>query len=165
MSKINSNDMDRRPKRRKDKYNPYTIFSIGIETDTPHFYVSFRDAAGEQIRIEIRKEIFELLNLFELEDLSYLNEIDRHYEHLELTEKELMKRGVHIIDLPEDRFQYDDLYDAINKLSNTQRRRLMLYYFEDLSLDEIAMCEGTSVQAISKSIIIAEKKLKRLLQP
>ena len=28
---------DARPCRRKDKDNPYDIFSVGIDTDSPHF--------------------------------------------------------------------------------------------------------------------------------
>lgn len=44
---------DPRPCRRKDKDNPYEIFSVGIDTDNPHFYVSFKDGQGVQICMEI----------------------------------------------------------------------------------------------------------------
>lgn len=44
---------DPRPSRRKDKDNPYEIFSVGIDTDQPHFYVSFKDGQGVQICMEI----------------------------------------------------------------------------------------------------------------
>ena len=64
---------DPRPARRKDKDNPYEIFSVGIETDNPHFYVSFKDGQGVQICMEIDKAVFELLDRFELDDLSFLN--------------------------------------------------------------------------------------------
>lgn len=69
---------DPRPCRRKDKDNPYEIFSVGIDTDTPHFYVSFKDGQGVQICMEIDKAVFDLLDRFELDDLSFLNEWDRH---------------------------------------------------------------------------------------
>ena len=35
---------DPRPRRRKDKDNPYTIFTVGINTDTPNYYLSFTDS-------------------------------------------------------------------------------------------------------------------------
>ena len=53
---------DPRPSRRKDKDNPYEIFSVGIDTDQPHFYVSFKDGQGVQICMEIDKAVFELLD-------------------------------------------------------------------------------------------------------
>lgn len=67
----------------------YTIYSVSAKTDEPHFCVAFTDTMGEKVCTEISKEIFDLLNQFELEDLSYLNEIDRHYAHLDQTELEL----------------------------------------------------------------------------
>lgn len=43
------NNIDPRPKRRKDKDNPYEIFTVGIETDNPHFYISFTDGQGVKV--------------------------------------------------------------------------------------------------------------------
>lgn len=72
---------EKRPKRRKDKDNPYTL----SKRQDKH-YLSFRDGQGVLRELLINKELFELLNCFELDDLSFLNEVDRHYEHSELTE-------------------------------------------------------------------------------
>ena len=77
------NHIDPRPKRRKDQANPYHIFTVGIESADPHFYLSFIDSQGVKICMEISRELFSQLNQFELEDLSYLNQIDNHYEHRE----------------------------------------------------------------------------------
>ena len=52
---------EKRPKRRKDKYNPYTLT---IKEDK-HF-LSFRDGQGVLRELLINKELFELLNCFEL---------------------------------------------------------------------------------------------------
>ena len=41
----------------------------------------------------MEKEIYEAMNRFELDDLSYLNEMDNHYERSELTEAALTKRA------------------------------------------------------------------------
>lgn len=53
--------------------------------------------------------------------------------------------------------------NAINHLSATQRRRVKMYYFDDLDLKTIASIEKTSFQMISKSIKQAIKKLKKIL--
>lgn len=44
--------------------------------------------------MEIDKAVFDLLDRFELDDLSFLNEWDRHIEHSELTEAALHARAI-----------------------------------------------------------------------
>lgn len=78
---------ERHPKRRKDKNNPYTL-SIA----DGRFYLSFRDGVGVFHEMEIDGEMYRLLNAFELEDLSYLNEWDRHIEQSEPSEETLEQR-------------------------------------------------------------------------
>lgn len=65
---------EKRPKRRKDKDNPYTL----SKRQDKH-YLSFRDGQGVLRELLINKELFELLNCFELDDLSFLNEVDRKW--------------------------------------------------------------------------------------
>jgi len=76
------------PKRRKDKYNPYTICEKNGK-----YYLSFSDGQGVRHEMEIQKELFNMLNQFELDDLSVLNEWDRHIEHFEQTEQSLNRRA------------------------------------------------------------------------
>ena len=163
MDKYYPKNIDPRPHRRHNKDNPYTIFTVGINTGTPHYYVSFTDGQGVRICMEIEKSIYELLDKFELEDLSYLNEVDRHYEHSELTEITLNRRAVVTVELVEDIVEFEALHTAIKKLPRVQRNRLMLYYFYDMTLEEIAEREKCSVQAVSKSILAAEKNLIKFL--
>ena len=70
-----------RPKRRKDKYNPYTIF----EKDG-QYYVSFKDGQGVSHKLEISKVLYDTFDSFELSDLVYLNVVDRHIEQSEVWE-------------------------------------------------------------------------------
>lgn len=58
---------EKRPKRGKDKYNPYTLTKI----EDKHI-LSFRDGQGVLQEITINRELFELLDRFELDDLSFL---------------------------------------------------------------------------------------------
>lgn len=76
-----------RPKRRKDKYNPYTI----CEKDG-QYYVSFKDGQGILHRLEISKVLYDTFDSFELSDLVYLNVVDRHIEQSEVWEATLKGR-------------------------------------------------------------------------
>lgn len=158
---------DPRPRRRKDKDNPYTIFSVGINSDSPKFYMEFRDVAGELHCMEIRKELFDVLDQFELEDISFLNEMDRHYEQLEQSEDLINRRAVRQTESVEDlvfrRMEAERLHDAIAQLPEIQRRRLVLYYFGSFTYEQIAEIEGCAHTAVMKSVSAALKKIKKIL--
>lgn len=49
-----------------------------------------------------------------------------------------------------------------DKLTETQFRRLWMYHVDGLTLDEIGEIEGVDHQRISKSIIAAKKKIKKI---
>ena len=121
MDAATKNSIDLRPKRRKSKDNPYTIYSIGIESDSPRFYVSFCDGQGIEHTEEISREMFALFDQFELDDLTGLNEADRHYGRLDLTEESLHLRATStqadIEDMIFQRLDYQKLYEAIERLS------------------------------------------------
>lgn len=156
---------DARPCRRKDKDNPYEIFSVGIDTDNPHFYVSFKDGQGVQICMEIDKAVFDLLDRFELDDLSFLNEWDRHIEHSELTEAALHARAIANVESVEiavlNDMRNEQLRRAIATLPETQRRRLVMYYIDGLTYEEIAERERCTHPAVIKSVKSAISKLKK----
>ena len=152
------------PKRRKDKYNPYTIGT----TDDGRHWLTFSDGQGIRHHFEISNVVFDALNAFELGDLSYLNEVDRHYEQSELTEGSLYERAVNRPDTVEEsamrRMEYQQLHKAISELPETQRRRLCLYYFEGLTYEQIAGIEGCTKRAVKFSVDIAVEKLKKFFK-
>ena len=164
---LHPNHIDPQPKRRRDQKNPYHIFTVGIQTDDPHFYLSFIDSQGVPICMEISRELYELLDKFELEDLSMMNEFDNHWEHEELTEASLERRAVRQQESLEETIirleRYDRLYKAIATLPEAQRRRLRLYYFGGLTYDEIAKLDGCTHQAVVKSVMAAKENLHRIL--
>lgn len=151
------------PKRRKDKYNPYTICEKNGK-----YYLSFSDGQGVRYEMEIQKELFDMLNQFELDDLSVLNEWDRHIEHFEQTEQSLNRRAYYKAESVEDavlrNIEYERLHRAISELPETQRRRLTLYYFQGLTYEQIAEMEGCTKRAIKFSVDIAIEKLKKFFE-
>lgn len=155
--------IDPQPKRRKTKDNPYTLFTTGIETGNPQYYLSFQGAC-----MEINAALFHLLNQFELDDLSYMNEVDRHYEHSELTEETLVSRAAlpqpTVDEIVQRRMEHDCLRRAIARLPDTQRRRLVLYYFGSFTYQQIAEMEGCTIMPVKRSIDQAIKNLKKFFE-
>lgn len=152
------------PKRRKDKYNPYTI---GTTEDGRH-WLTFLDGQGNRHHFEISAAVFALFDSFELDDLSYLNEVDRHYEQSELTEASLYDRAVHRPATVEESalqsMEYAQLHRAISGLPEIQKRRLILYYFQGLTYEQIAEMEGCTKRAVKFSVDIAVEKLKKFFK-
>ena len=159
---------DSRPKRRRDKDNPYEIYTVGIHTDHPRYYISFTDSVGVHRELEIERVLFETLDRFELDDLSFLNEMDNHYEHSELTETSLNARAVEQTDAVEEiamqHIQNERLHKAISMLPDKQRSRLILYFFGELTYAQIAEMEGCTIMPVKRSIDAAIEKLKKFLK-
>lgn len=161
------NNIDPRPKRRRDKYNPYEIFTVGKETLSPRYYLSFVDATHTKQCMEISKALFEVFDRFELEDISYMHKVDRHYEQSEQTEEAINRRATMPQELVEEtvaqQIEVEALYRAIAQLPETQRRRLVLYYFGELTYSQIAELEGCTIMPVKRSIDKAIEKLKIFL--
>ena len=162
------NNIDPRPRRRKDKDNPYEIFTVGIGTDAPRYYIRFKDGSHVEHSLEINKELFYLLDSFELDDLSFLNEWDRHLEQSEQTEATLNVRATHRRETVEEEvfrhIENEMLHRAIAILPEVQRRRLTLYYFGNLTYQEIADLDGCSKVAVKYTIDKALAALKKIIE-
>lgn len=161
-------NVDPRPKRRRAKDNPYELYTVGIHTGQPRFFIAFTDCEGIHRELEIGKALFETLNRFELDDLSFLNEVDNHYEHSELTEVSLNARAFcqpeTVEEIALQHFQNEQLHTAIAQLPEKQRTRLILYYFGELTYEQIAEMEGCTIMPVKRSIDAALKKLKKILE-
>lgn len=143
--------------RRKYKDNPYTL-----SYDENKFLIEFN-----KNKVNVTKDIYDLFDLFELHDLKELNEYDNHIEHSELCEFTLERRRLHKSESLEDliikKIANEVLYDSINKLNEKDRMRIIMYYFNDMTLQEIAKLENISHQAVSKSIKKSLIELKRII--
>ncbi len=151
------------PKRRKDKYNSYTIY----ESDGK-YYISFQDGQGILQELEISKELYDTFNDFELADLSHLNVVDRHLEQSEVWENTLNARAFYQPETVEDivfrNIQVRHLHRAIKRLPKTQRRRLLLYFYEGMTYEEIANIDGCSKVAVKYAVDKAIENLKNFLK-
>lgn len=151
------------PKRRKDKYNPYNIYE-----KSGHYYISFKDGQAEIHHFEISKILYDTFNSFELNDLVYLNVVDRHIEQSEIWESTLNERTFLKPDSVEEivvkKLQTEELHKAINRLPKIQQRRIMLYFFEGMTYEQIARQEGCTKMPVKRSIDAAIERLKKDLK-
>ena len=130
-----------------------------------------RIATGDYDAVIIGHSQFEKIPMSierQRKQLEYLNRVSRHIEHSELTENSLNDRVFYKEESLEETvsrcIEYELLHKAISKLPETQRRRLLLYFFGELSYEQIAKLEGCTKMAVKGSVDIALKKLKKLFE-
>lgn len=156
--------MDERPKRRKHRDNPYVLLKVN---EKGLYKVSFKDGIGTTRVVDVTKEVYEAFDEFELQDIKELNEYDRHIEHSEIYENNLevraMDKPVSLEEVIETKLLNEDLKMAINSLSDIQKRRIKMYYFEDKTLREIAEIEHCKIMSVKDSIDVGIKKIKKIL--
>lgn len=147
------------PNRKKDKLNPYTL---SVENDV--YYISFTDGQGIFHKMEINEALYAAFDGFELEDISHMNVVSRHFEQSELTEETLNRRALTSPEPVEDRVYrkllHKQLHTAIDHLPTVQRRRTQLYYFGGYTYEQIAQMEGCTKRAVKFSVDAAIKKLR-----
>ena len=147
------------PKRKKDKDNPYVL-----SVEDGSYFISFSDGQGVYHREQVDEKLYTVFDQYELEDISHLNVVSRHYEHSDLTEGTLNQRAAVAPEPLEDqvyrKLQYQKLHRAIQSLPEIQRRRLWLYYFDGYTLEQISEMEGCTKRAVKFSVDIALNKLK-----
>ena len=125
----------------------------------------FKDYEHNIHEVEISSLIKEALINEKRKEKKQHNEFDRHIEHSEIYENKLPFR---LMDNPislEDEFVNKqinkELKNAINTLSELQKRRINMYYFQRMTQQEIADKEGTSLRAVQYTLNHALEKLKK----
>lgn len=155
--------MDKRPIRRKHRDNPYEL-----ESGNNTYFVKFIDNKKVYRIVEVSAKVYEAFDMFELDDISQMHEYERHIEHSELFESTLTSKAVNkeisIEDQVEEKLKNEELYKAISVLSDVQKRRIKMYYFENKTLKEIVEIEECSAKNVLKSIELAKSKIKENLK-
>ena len=144
----------------KSKNNPYTL---GFDTIKNSYTLTFKDTSNTIQVVEINELLYKEFNQFELDDLSEMNEYDNHIEHSELYDETLYKRTVNktmsIEEIIEYKLLKEQLNEFIKELPIIQRNRLLKYYMENKTYEEIAKEEKCTKRAIKFSVDIAIKKI------
>ena len=114
----------RRPKRRRDKDNPYTL-----NCWDGRYYITFKDGQSVDQCIEISEELFQVFDRFELDDIRQMHVVERHMEHSVVYEKTLYKRSGRYEESTEDKLIWNitfrEIHYAISLLPEVEKRRLV----------------------------------------
>lgn len=160
--------MVNRPKRRKDKDNPYSL-----DFKENNYVVSFKTVKNEYKEVKVSEEVFKAFDKFELEDISQLHKVDKHIDMRVIDNTEYMdiilfnnavNDEISIEEQIENKILQEELKKAILELSEVQKRRVIKYYFENKTLQKIAEEEGCSITSVKESLDSSINKLRKKLK-
>jgi len=153
------------PVRNKSKDNPYTL---GYDEEKKVYTVEFSDNNNIVHKVEISNIIYSAFDKFELEDVSQIHKYSKYIEHSEVYEETLNKRAMDkqlsVEDIVEHKIEIDELKIAIDRLTLIQKRRIMKYYFENKTLQQIADEENCSIASVKESLDSSINKLRKNLK-
>ena len=135
--------------------------------DKPLVTIEYKTANGSRVCVEVSISVKELLEQSDRQIRSQRRQDRRHIDFLEyideLTDPAMINPQSDPADLVIRMESYRQLYAAIDKLSEVQRRRLLLYIEDNLTYRQIAKLEGVNKSAIGQSIDRAIEQLYKLL--
>ena len=131
--------------------------------DNPLVTIEYKTADGSRICVEVSTSVKELLEQTDRQIRSQRRQDRRYLDYMDfiegLTDTTMIHPQADAADLVIRMESYRQLYTAIRKLSEVQRRRLLLYFKDDLTHRQIADLEGVDRATVSHSI---ERALKQL---
>ena len=132
----------------------------------PFVTIKYKTADGSQICVEVSTSVKELLEQSDRQIRSQRRQDRRYLDFMAHTDEDLTNSLLSpyedIADLLEKTESYARLYKAIGKLTEIQRRRLCLYYIDELSYSRIARVEGVTHRTVINSVKLALKRLNTL---
>lgn len=168
--------MDKKPKRNRDKYNPYYLSSD--KKNNLYILTILNEDTSEDIEIKINKAIFNLMDDLEKDEARLIQQDKRHLisdmyikendednltyeEKLEVFfYKKAKNKPKSLEDKVIEKIENEKLYIALNSLSDMHRRRILLYFKHNLSFSQIAEIENCSKMAVKYSIDNALEELR-----
>lgn len=129
--------------------------------------ITYKTANGNRVCVEVSTPVKELLEQSDRQIRSQRRQDRRHLDYMDfidgLTDADMKDPQADAADLVMKMESYRQLYAAISKLSEVQRRRLLLYFVDNLTYRQIAELEGVNPFAVSHSIKRALIQLKKYL--
>lgn len=140
-----------------------------IEKDvTVKYHISREIASKEELdALELSEEILCILHESDRELINAWNREQRHdvlcYEE-GMSELAMGMDAEHVFNDIFWRMQKKDLHDALQQLSESQRRRFCLHYGRGYSYKKIADAEGVSKESIRECVRYSKKKIMNILK-
>ena len=149
-----------------DNTNHYELKTV-IRDGKTIYIATFDNGTGQRVESEVSQSVANALSgIFVKIERNLRRSDERHLEQSELSEQTLHQRACDVPKSLEEevdtKIRNEQLCKAIEKLPEIQKRRLVLYYFEGLTYEQIAVIEGCKKMAVKFSIDIAKEKIKNL---
>ena len=151
----------------------YEVDSYKLEYNekTNQYFIYFKDSIGKDCKIEIDEKVFEVYMKSRKEYIKIKNQYTKYEEHSELTELTLYNRSFKVSESIEDiviqKQIMNDFEKIINEVKKPHNKRLKMYLFDDMTIQEIAKKENKSERTIryslTKGLTETRKKLKNLI--
>jgi len=129
--------------------------------------MTYKTANGNKICVEVSTPVKELLEQSDRQIRSQRRQDRRHLDYMDfidgLTDAAMNDPQVDAADFLITMESYRQLYAAVNKLPEAQRRRLLLHFMDNLTYRQIADLEGVNPFAVSHSIKRALIQLQKYL--
>ena len=122
-----------------------------------HFFATFIDKQNREHTVELTQEIYDVIRDSQ-NKISSLARAARRHGVCSFDETIVEHEIIH--DEEQTQELIAKLYEHFDELTEIQRRRMKMYYFQELTLEKIAQMEGTSARSILYSVQQAIKKLK-----
>ena len=150
-------------------YNGKKLCDYIVYTNEYNKHIAiFRDANNKIQEVEISDIIKDALINEKRKEKRQKNEFDRHIEHSIVYENKLnfrvMDKPISLEEQFENKIINQNLKDAISSLSEVQKRRIKMYYFEKMTQQEIANKEGVSLRAVQYTLNDALEELKKIFK-
>jgi len=151
----------------KNSNNPYTLRTEIVEGCT-RYYVSFTDGVGNRHDTVVSYPVYKEFLRFVIIERSLRHWDERHREHYNLSDEELHKRVLYPAESLEktvlDGIKTEHMRAAMQTLTETQQRRLVLYYDFDLTNEQIADIEGCTKMPVKRSIMQGIRKVRKIIK-
>jgi RNA polymerase sigma factor (sigma-70 family) len=130
--------------------------------------ITYKTASGSKIRVEVSTPVKELLEQSDRQIRSQRRQDRRHLDFAAQADEDLLESLLpaykDTADLLEIIERDTRLHKAIGQLTEIQRRRLYLHFFEGLSYRQIAELEGVTHRTVISTIENSLNRLRKLFQ-
>lgn len=129
--------------------------------------ITYKTTNGNRVCVEVSTPVKELLEQSDRQIRSQRRQDRRHLDYMDfidgLTDADMKDPQADAADLVMKMESYRQLYAAISKLSEVQRRRLLLHFMDNLTYRQIAKLEKVDFRTIGRSIERALVQLQKYL--
>ncbi|MFI3327416.1 MAG: sigma-70 family RNA polymerase sigma factor [Clostridia bacterium] len=129
-------------------------------------YYIYLNSSNSEERLEIDKKVaITIFQRFVRKERNLRRSDERHNEYSDVSEQAINKRSLNkpmpLEEQVEKTIEIEKLHEAMVLLSDVQKRRMKMYYFENLTFEQIGEIENCSKKRIQKSVSLASKKIKK----